>query len=69
MKDNSEDESQPASPLEELPGGASQALSSALQKTFEALLEEPVPEKFEALIAHIREEEMRRAEKPDNKDD
>ncbi|MEZ6000312.1 NepR family anti-sigma factor [Hyphomonas sp.] len=68
MKDNSQDKDQPVGPPEELPGGASQALSSALQKTFESLLQEPVPEKFEALIARIREAEARKAEKPDNEE-
>ena len=66
MKDNSQDKNRPEGPPEELPGGASQALSSALQKTFESLLQEPVPDKFEALIARIREEEALKANKPDN---
>lgn len=69
MKDNSEDKCQPARSPEELPGGASRALSSALQKTFDALLQEPVPEKLEALIARIREEETRQAAKPENEED
>ena len=60
MKDNSQEKDEPDRPPQELPGGASEALSSALQKTFESLLEEPVPEKFEALIARIREEEARK---------
>ena len=66
MKDNSQDRNQPDGPPEELPGGVSQALSSALQKTFDALLQEPVPDKFEAMIARIREEEARRNAKPEN---
>ncbi|WP_375208697.1 hypothetical protein [Hyphomonas jannaschiana] len=60
MKDSSQEQDPPERPPKELPGGAAQALSSALKKTFDALLEEPVPEKFDALIARIREEEMRR---------
>jgi len=40
--------------------GASKALSSALKKTFESLLQEPVPEKFQELIARIREAEASR---------
>jgi hypothetical protein len=42
--------------------GASQALSAALQKTFESLLEEPVPEKFQSLIAKIREAEAKKSQ-------
>jgi len=42
--------------------GASQALSNALQKTFESLLEEPVPEKFHSLIAKIREAEAKKTQ-------
>ena len=68
MKDNSQDKDQPESAPKEIPVGASQALNSALQKTFEALLQEPVPEKFEALIACIRDEEARRAEKFDDEE-
>ena len=68
MQDNSQDKDQPEGAPEELPGGASQALSSALQKTFESLLQEPVPDKFEALIARIREEETRKAQKPDDEE-
>ncbi|KCZ91295.1 NepR family anti-sigma factor [Hyphomonas jannaschiana] len=60
MKDSSQEQDPPERPPKELPGGAAQALSSALKKTFDSLLEEPVPEKFDALIARIREEEMRR---------
>jgi hypothetical protein len=42
--------------------GASQALTAALQKTFESLLEEPVPEKFQSLIAKIREAEAKKSQ-------
>lgn len=66
MKENSQNKGQPEGSPEKLPGGASQALSSALQRTFESLLQEPVPDKFEALIARIREEEALKANKPDN---
>lgn len=41
-------------------GGTSRALSVALKNTFEALLEEPVPDKFQELIARIRQEELRK---------
>ncbi len=68
MNDNSQDKDQPEGPPEAPPGGASQALSSALQKTFESLLQEPVPEKFEALIARIREEETRKDAGPDDEE-
>ena len=43
-------------------GGSSHALSTALQKTFESLLQEPVPDKLQDLIARIREEEAREAD-------
>ncbi len=68
MKDKSQDKKPPEGHPEELPGGASQAMSAALQKTFEALLQEPVPEKFEALIARIREEEAKKTATPDNEE-
>jgi hypothetical protein len=68
MKDNSQDKVQPEGTPKDMPVGASQALNSALQKTFEALLQEPVPDKFEALIARIREEEARRAEKSEDEE-
>jgi hypothetical protein len=68
MKDKSQDKDQPERSAGELPGGASEALSSALQKTFEALLQEPIPDKFEALIARIREEETRKQDKPDTEE-
>jgi hypothetical protein len=69
MKDNPQEQDPPERPPKELPGGAAQALSSALKKTFDSLLQEPVPEKFDALIARIREEEMRKkAGSDDDKD-
>ncbi|WP_156942130.1 NepR family anti-sigma factor [Hyphomonas adhaerens] len=68
MKDKSPNKDQPEGLPEELPGGASQALSAALQKTFEALLQEPVPDKFEALIARIREEETQKNANPDDEE-
>ena len=46
--------------------GTSKALSSALKKTFDSRLQEPVPEKFQELIARIREAE---ASKASGKDD
>lgn len=56
MKDNSQDKVQPEGTPKDMPVGASQALNSALQKT------------FEALIARIREEEARRAEKSEDEE-
>ena len=51
-----------------LPGvhsdGTGRALSHALQKTFESLLQEQVPDRFKELIARLRaEEEARNASK------
>ncbi|MEZ5947569.1 MAG: NepR family anti-sigma factor [Hyphomonas sp.] len=47
-----------------LPGihrdGTSLALSQALQKAYESMLTEPVPERLEQLIAQIREAELKR---------
>ena len=56
MKDKSPNKDQPEGLPEELPGGASQALSAALQKT------------FEALIARIREEETQKNANPDDEE-
>ena len=67
MADKSEQQGQAEGLPEVHTERASKALSTALQKTFEALLEEPVPEKFQALIDRIRAEEMRRsAQRSDN---
>lgn len=62
MKDNSEEPRSPQAAPGVHSDGASRALTTALQKTFESLLQEPVPEKFNQLIARIRAEEKRRAD-------
>ena len=60
MTDKSQQQGQPKPASAVHSDGTSQALSTALKKTFEALTEEPVPEKFQELIARIRAEEARR---------
>jgi len=60
MKDETKQPGLPREPHGVHLDGASRALSMALQKTFEALLQEPVPEKFNELIARIRAEELRK---------
>ena len=49
-------------------GGTSRALSAALKNTFESLLEEPVPDRFQELIARIRQEETRKSTETDDED-
>ena len=60
MKDSSKDSERTRQPPEVHTDGASRALSDALRKTFEDLLQEPVPERFNELIARIREAEAKR---------
>lgn len=69
MTDKTEEQGPPKGPPEVHSDGASRALSAALKKTFESLLEEPVPEKFQELIARIREEEARKTDGEDKDGD
>lgn len=69
MKDESEIPGKRDDPKGAPADQPSRALNTALQKTFESLLQEPVPEKLQDLIARIREEEQRRAAGSDKKDD
>ena len=62
MADEPEEEGRSKAATEVYANGTSRALSAALKKTFEALLEEPVPDKFQELIARIRDEESRKKE-------
>lgn len=69
MRDETKEPRLPREPHGVHLDGTSLALSAALQKTFESLLQEPVPEKFNELIARIRAEELRKsAESDGNKD-
>jgi len=69
MKDEKNEPGLPREPHGVHLDGASRALSTALQKTFESLLQEPVPEKFNELIARIRAEELRKAAENGNEEE
>ena len=69
MSDKREESQEPPGPAEKQEEGASNALNTALQKTFEALLQEPVPDRFQTLLTRIREEESRKAANDDTPED
>lgn len=69
MKDESEIPGKRDAPKGSPSDQSSQALNTALQKTFDSLLQEPVPDKLQDLIARIREEELRKTGDSGKSDD
>ena len=65
MKDSSQDINRPQRPADQRSESAAETVTSALRKTFESMLEEPVPERFQDLIERIRAEELRKMQDKD----
>ncbi|MBD3769870.1 MAG: hypothetical protein IE925_06950 [Rhodobacterales bacterium] len=60
MKDSFQDINRPQRSADSRSESAAETVTSALRKTFESMLEEPVPERLQDLIERIRDEEVRK---------
>jgi len=65
MKSSSQDNNRHEPSADPRSEGTAETVTSALRKTFESMLEEPVPERLQDLIERIRAEELSKTQNKD----